>query len=135
MEMTLLMPFIIFLIWNLLFLSFFLYDQCTAVEGCYVTALRTERWLGSDGEKQVEADKKYEEAVASKMACAKATPSIEVGADVSVGCELLMNAPGSMLYKSEWTGRHKMKADEWKPVRFIRNTRKAKAALELVRRD
>lgn len=124
-ELSLLIPFILFLIWNLLFLSFFLYDQSTALQGSYTTALRTERLLGAVGDKQSEAEKKYELVVSGKMACGEATPDIEATEkDVRVGTKVSMNAPGVPFYDSLWSGEHIMKADEWKPVKYIRMIRK-----------
>lgn len=130
-ETALLMPFILFLIWNLLFLSFFLYDQCVGLQGCYTTALRTERWLGSDSEKEAEAFAKYKDVITDIMACARETGDLNVtDKDVVVGTTINMDAPGSPLYDSSWEGSHKMKADEWKPVKYIRNIRKAEKAVE-----
>lgn len=133
-EISLLIPFILFLIWNLLFLSFFLYNQSTAFQGCYATALRTERWLGTVSDKEAEASKKYEEAVASKLACGEDTVNLRVtDKDVVIGADLSMNAPGSPLYDSLWKGRVEGKADEWAPVRYIRNIRKGLALVNTVK--
>lgn len=132
-EVSLLMPFILFVIWNIIFLSFYLYDHSTALQGCYMTALRTERWLGDIQEKQSEAEKKYEEAVSSKMACAEESQDLQVrDKGVTVGCNVMMNAPGLPFYQSSWEGGHKMTADDFRPVRYIRNIRKLKKAVSAI---
>ena len=40
-----------FLIWNIIYLSFFLYNQSVGLQGSYCTALRTERLCGTNEEK------------------------------------------------------------------------------------
>ena len=69
-EASLLLPVIIFLIWNILYLSFFLYDQSTVLQGCYCTALRTERMIGTAEEKKIAAEEKYKQAIKQKTAAA-----------------------------------------------------------------
>ena len=76
-ESSFLLPLIFFLILNILYLSFFIYDQCILMQGCYVTALRLER-LECEEEKQRIADEKFDRSTAKRLACANAERQIEM---------------------------------------------------------
>lgn len=125
-EVSLLMPLLIFLIWNLLYLAFFLYDQSTILQGCYCTALRTERMTGTEEEKSIAAMEKYQWSVRKKAVAAvlKENIKMEQGA-VTVETEFSMKAPGGSYFQSIWKGKQTLKADAWEPVAFIRTCRKA----------
>ncbi len=125
-EASLLLPMIIFLIFNLLFLSFFLYDQCTILQGCYCTALCTERAIGTEEEKNAVALEKYKWSVRKKAVAANISEDINVqNGSVTVETMFSMKAPGRYFFQSIWNGRQKQTADQWEPVTFIRKCRKA----------
>ncbi len=125
-EASLLLPVIIFLIWNILYLSFFLYDQSTVLQGCYCTALRTERMIGTAEEKKIAAEEKYKQVVKQKTAATVLEYKMERSEDeVWVETEFTLQAPGENLFQSVWKGRQKQRADTWEPVAFIRKCRKA----------
>ena len=101
-------------------------NQSVLLQGSYVTALRTERMLGSDEEKEREAEKKFEESVEKRLACGSVEKDYAVsGGDVSVEGTLLLRAPGEGFFISRWNGKQRQKADRWRPVEFIRTCRKA----------
>ena len=78
LEAACLMPVIVFLIWNIIYLSFFLYNQSVGLQGSYCTALRTERLCGTNEEKYDAAKEKYEQAVIKKTAAASVRQEIEI---------------------------------------------------------
>lgn len=123
-EAALLLPFLIFLIWNLLYLAFFLYDQSTSLQGSYCTALRTERHYGTEAEKESLAEKKYELAVRKKLVEAGASHQIDLADNVTVETELDMRAPATGFFQSSWHGVQKQCAEKWEPVAFIRGCRR-----------
>ena len=59
-EASLILPFVIFLIWNILYVSFFVYDQALLTQGSYTTALKAERYVGDLQERSDVAELKYE---------------------------------------------------------------------------
>ena len=129
LEMTFIMPFVIFLICNIYFLAVFLYDNSTIVQGDYVTALIAERALGT--EKQEKAEIKYNEAIKTKVVSAEEISSIDIGnKSVTVETQININTPAGFLYKSDWRMANKTKADSFEPVLFVRNT---KIAADLIR--
>ncbi|WWR15827.1 hypothetical protein V1224_15355 [Lachnospiraceae bacterium JLR.KK008] len=126
-EAAYLLPLIVFLIWNLLYLSFFLYDQSVMLQGSYCTALRTERLAGTVEEKRELAEKKYEHSVEKKIVCGSAKNEKNVTwGTVTVSTELNMYAPAGQFFQSIWKGKQKQSAQKWQPVTFIRNCRKTK---------
>lgn len=132
-EASLILPVIIFLICNILYLSFFLYDQCTVLQGSYCTALRTERMTGGAAEKKMEAEEKYEQAVKEKVAAAVLEYEIEISEEgVCVETEFTVRAPGESLFYSVWKERQEQKADTWEPASFIRSCRKAENIWNLI---
>jgi len=124
-EVSYIMPLVIFLIWNILFLSFFLYDKCVLMQGSYCTALRTERFFGKETEKEEEAKEKYRQAVEQKIICGAISGKKEVTSKgITVESELNMQAPGGLFYLSDWQGQEKQTAEVYEPVAFIRKCRK-----------
>lgn len=133
-EMSLIMPFLIFLIWNLLYLSFFVYNQSTMLQGNYCTALRIERCNESELEKNELAEKKYKEAVLDKLVCAESEKKIEVSEkEVAVTTHVGMRAPGEGFLKSVWQIEQRQKADVYRPAAFIRLCRSAENIMDVIR--
>jgi len=129
LEMTCIMPFVIFLICNICYMAIFLYDNCTMIQGDYVTALISERALGE--EKRSKAEIKYNEAIKSKIVAADESSSIEIENDgTRIETQIEVNTPGEFLYKSNWKMSNSIKADKYEPVLFIRNT---KVASEIIK--
>lgn len=130
-ESSFLLPLIFFLILNILYLSFFIYDQCILMQGCYVTALRLER-LECEEEKQRIADEKFDRSTAKRLACANAERQIEMtDTQVKVSAAASVRAPGISFFQSFWKGRQEQTVDGWYPKRFIRRCRSAKGLLGL----
>lgn len=99
-ESSFLLPLIFFLILNILYLSFFIYDQCILMQGCYVTALRLER-LECEEEKQRIADEKFDRSTAKRLACANAERQIEMtDTQVKVSAAASVRAPGISFFKA-----------------------------------
>lgn len=132
-EAALLLPFLIFLIWHILYLAFFLYDQSTILQGSYCTALRTERHYGTEEEKESIAEKKYEQAVRKKLVEAVASYTINLTDTVTVETEVDMRTPANGFFQGSWHGGQKQSADKWEPVEFIRNCRRASDIAELLK--
>ncbi len=133
-EASLLMPFLVWLIWNILYLAFFVYNQSTILQGNYCTALRTERYCASAEERRVLSEEKYKVSVLEKLVCAGSTKEIEITEkEIIVTTELTMHAPGGRFYDSIWSGQQRQKADVWKPVAFIRLCRSAENAMDRMR--
>lgn len=131
LEMTCIMPFVIFLICNIYFLAVFLYDNSTIVQGDYVTALIAERAFGD--EKREKAEIKYNESVKSKMVAAEEISTINIGSNgVGVETQIYINTPAGFIYKSDWGISNKTKVEKYEPVLFLRNT---KVAMDLMRHD
>lgn len=131
-EASFLLPLIFFLILNILYLSFFVYDQCILMQGCYVTALRMERLECGEEEKQRIADEKFDRSAAKRLACASAEKQIEMtDTQVKVSAAASMRAPGVSFFQSFWKGRQEQTVDFWYPKRFIRRCRSAKGLLGL----
>lgn len=132
-EASLILPVIIFLICNVLYLSFFLYDQCTVLQGSYCTALRTERMISGEEEKKMDAEEKYRQAVKEKAAAAVLEYEVAISEEgVCVETEFTVQAPGESLFYSVWKGKQEQKADTWEPAAFIRNCRKAENIWNLI---
>ncbi len=132
-EAAYLLPRIFFLILNLLYLSFFLYDQSTIMQGCYCTALRTERLTAEEDVKEEEAETKYEKAVAEKVVCGSVEKEIDIAEEgVTAKATFDMKAPAGLVFQSDWQGEQKQTAEAWQPVEFIRNCRKAENLLEYI---
>ena len=130
-ESSFLLPLIFFLILNILYLSFFIYDQCILMQGCYVTALRLER-LECEEEKQRIADEKFDRSTAKRLACANAERQIEMtDTQVKVSAAASVRAPGISFFQSFWKGRQEQTVDSWYPKHFIRRCRSAKGLLGL----
>lgn len=128
-EASLLLPFLIFLLWNLLYLSFFVYDQCAILQGNYCTALRIARSTAQEGEKDALAEKKYKEAVTDKLVCGEGKKEMEITEEeVLVTTEMTIRAPGEAFFPSLWTIRQRQTADVYRPVRFIRLCRSGQNA-------
>lgn len=132
-EAALLMPFLIFLIWNILYLAFFLYDQSTSLQGSYCTALRAERHYGTEEEKESLAEKKYELAVRKKLVEATVSHTIELADAVTVETKTDMRVPTVGFFMNRWHGAQKQRAEKWQPVAFIRNCRRAGDIAELLK--
>lgn len=133
-EASLLMPFLVWLIWNILYLAFFVYNQSAVLQGNYCTALRTERYCAPVEEKYALSEEKYKAAVLEKLVCERSTKEIEITEkEIIVTTELTMHAPGGRFYDSIWSGQQRQKADVWKPVTFIRLCRSAENAMDMIR--
>ena len=122
-EVSLLMPFLIFLIWNILYLALFTYNQSTILQGNYCTALRTERSLGTREEREQLAEKKYDVSVKKKLAGGNVVEEIEISEAVTVATTLNMQSPAIGFFHSTWQGKNEMQVEKWQPVTFIRNCR------------
>lgn len=133
MEAAYLLPMIFFLIWNVLFVSFFVYDQTVMLQGSYCTALRTERMRGTEEEKQKEAEYKFRESVAERVVCGHLEHQLSVTEEtVIVKTKLEMNPPGGHYFQGFWQGAQQQSAEKWKPVAFIRDCRKTENILQLL---
>ena len=133
-EACYLLPLLFFLIWNVLYLSFYLYNQSVIVQGSYCTALRTERWAGPQKEKRNEAERKYADAVERNIAAGTIDRELIVGTDgVTVKSSMTMEGPGGRFFPSVWRGKQELRADKWEPVSFLRTCRKAENILQIVR--
>lgn len=131
LEMTFIMPFVIFLICNIYFLAVFLYDNSAVIQGDYVTALIAERTLGD--EKREKAEIKYNESIKARIVAADETSSIDIGSTgVDVETKISVKTPAGFIYKSDWKMANKTKVDNYEPVLFVRNT---KVAADLMRHD
>lgn len=131
-EASLLMPLIVFLIWNVLYMSFFAYNQSCALQGNYCTALRTERHCKKE-EKNELAEKKYELSVKERLVCADSAKEIEItNKNVAVTTSVTMHAPGAGFFHSTWQGKQRQQADVWQPVTFIRLCRSAENILDVI---
>lgn len=134
-EASCLMPLIIFLIWNLLFLSFFVYDETVMMQGNYCTALRTQRLNVEEAEKRGEGEKKFKEAVEERIVCGRLEHQILVEKEaVSVKSTLKMNAPAGLCFQSLWQGGQEQRTEKWEPVNFIRMCRKTENILEFLQK-
>ncbi len=120
LEMSLIMPFVIFLICNLCYLAVFLYDNLTLIQGCYVTALIAERTL-EEGEKSVKSQGKYLESIKSRVVACKEDVSMSIGRDVQVNGKIQMNTLAAWIYQSNWELNVRQIADCYEPVLFVRN--------------
>lgn len=134
-EVSLLFPFLIFLLWSIFYLALFVYDQSAALQGSYCTALRTERYDGTKEEKEELAEKKYELSVRKKIAGGRITPEIQITEDVSVTTLLDMKAPAAGLFKNAWHGQQRQQAEKWQPVAFIRKCRLAEDISEILKKS
>lgn len=133
LEAACLMPVIVFLIWNIIYLSFFLYNQSVGLQGSYCTALRTERLCGTNEEKYDAAEEKYEQAVIKKTAAASVRQEIEITRKgVQVATILCMRAPAGNMFHSLWEGQQKQRVATWEPKAFIRTCRKTEKIGELI---
>jgi len=135
-EAACIVPIVFFLIWNVLYLSFFLYNESLSLQGSYCTALRTERLVAPEAEKVREAEKKYEESVKKRIAMGQveSTKNVSEG-DVTVRITHSMKAPAGWLFSSDWRGEQEQTALAWQPVDFIRNCRKAEAIQDFIQAE
>lgn len=126
LEISLIMPFILFLLCNICFMAIFLYDNSTMNQGAYVTALIAERTLENQ-DKMGKATIKYEESVRSRLVGAIENSSINIGnKGVVVKSHISMETPAKWIYESFWNMVCEQKADRYEPVLYIRNIRNVK---------
>lgn len=134
-EASYLLPILILLIWNILFLSFFVYDQTVMTQGSYCTVLRTQRLTGEQAERLEEGEKKFKEAVAERIVCGRLEHQISMEKEsVSIKTKLTMNAPAGLCFQSLWQGGQEQCVEKWEPVNFIRTCRKAENVLEFLQK-
>lgn len=123
-ETSLILPFVIFLIWNTLYFSFFVYDQALLTQGSYTTALKAERYVGDLGERSDAAEMKYENDVKDRIVIGSVTMKQTVtDEETEVETQLSLTGPGSAFYNSRWDAGQKKRVDAYRPVNFIRNCR------------
>ncbi|MCR4705283.1 MAG: pilus assembly protein [Lachnospiraceae bacterium] len=123
-EASLILPFAIFLIWNILYVSFFVYDQALLTQGSYTTALKAERHIGDLNEKSGIAEMKYENDVKDRIVIGSVTMKQTVtDEETEVETQLSLTGPGSAFYNSNWGAEQKKRVDGYRPVNFIRNCR------------
>lgn len=134
-EASFILPIIIFLVWNLLFLAFYLHDQSLAMEGSYMTALRTERLVGGIERKERIAQTKLEQDLDKRLAASDVQSRKKISKkDVEIETEVQMDAPAAVFFQSSWKGSQYQKADAFWPVDFIRNCRKAEDIKEYIKK-
>lgn len=135
-EASYILPIIIVLIWYLLFLSFFLYDQCVIMQGSYQAALRAERLLGTKEEKEALAFTKYEVDVKKKLIYMMPEKEIEVDEDrILLRTNSEMKFPGGIFFQKSWKARQQQKAASYEPVKFIRECRRYEKIWKKVKED
>ena len=124
-EASFILPLIVYLVWNIVYLSFFLYNRSILLQGSYCTALRTERLYGTEDENREEAEAKYRLAVKEKIAGGAIAEEKQVTKnEVTVLSKLDIRAPGEQFFWSNWHGEERQTAEKFQPVTFIRNCRK-----------
>ncbi len=123
-EASLILPFVIFLIWNILYVSFFVYDQAVLTEGSYTTALKAERTVGDLNERSSVAELKYQNDVGDRVVIGSVTMKQTVTEEeTEVETQLALTGPGGAFYNSTWSAGQKKRVDAYQPVNFIRNCR------------
>lgn len=129
-ELAFIMPFILFLIWNTLFLSFFAYDQALLTQGTYTTALCMERAVEGVQSKEEIYKEKMLFDVKNRIVVAAVDYKQQIGDDIAIESTLHVNGPGKAYYQSAWNASQKKVVSKYEPVAFIRNCRKAEKVLE-----
>ena len=123
-EASLILPFAIFLIWNILYVSFFVYDQALLTQGSYMTALKAERTVGDLNEKSGIAETKYQNDVRDRVVIGSvAMKQTVTDEETEVETQLSLTGPGAAFYNSNWNAGQKKRVDAYQPVNFIRNCR------------
>lgn len=131
-EASFLLPMFFFLILYLLYMSFFLYNQCVIVQGSYRTALSIQRLPGKEEERLLYGEEKYKEVVTKRLAGISSLDKkiIFQGQDVEVITKGNMQVPVKFLFLGSWNLVQKQSAEKMEPVSFIRNCRKAERILK-----
>ncbi len=123
-EASLILPFVIFLIWNILYVAFFVYDQALLTQGSYATALKAERYVGDLQERSDVAEMKYENDVRDRIVIGSVTMKQTItDEEAEVETQLSLTGPGAAFYNSSWGAGQKKRVDDYQPVNFIRNCR------------
>ena len=130
-EASFLLPLIVYLIWNCVFLSFFVYDQCIVMQGSYCSALGAERLVADDSEKKVMLEEKYRETVENrKVMCSISTEKELSDQKIVIDAGINMKAPGGRFFFSNWRSEQHQAVEKFEPVAFIRMCRKAENLID-----
>lgn len=131
-EAGLLMPFIIFIIVSIIYLTFFLYDECLMQQTAYLAGLRTSYSQGSEEDYVQEAleygKKRQEELLAAEGVDIRASAERN---KIILRCEGRVATPfGGRFFKNAWSFKVEQRAERSRPVQLIRNCRKIESMLE-----
>ncbi len=130
-EASFLLPLIVYLIWNCVFLCFFVYDQCIVMQGSYCSALRAERLIGDDSEKKAVLEEKYRRMVENrKVMCSIDSEKELSGQRILIDTRIRMQAPGGKFFYSGWGSGQRQTVETFEPVSFIRMCRKAENIMD-----
>lgn len=130
-EASFLLPLIVYLIWNCIFLSFFVYDQCIVMQGSYCSALRAERLMADDPEKRAVLEEKYRQTVENrKVMCSISTEKELSDQRILMNTGISMKAPGGRFFFSTWGSNQHQVVEKFEPVVFIRMCRKAENIID-----
>lgn len=126
MEASFLLPLIVYLIWNCVFLCFFVYDQCIVMQGSYCSALRAERLIADNSEKRAMLEEKYRQTVENRKVMCNIRSQKELSDQrILIDAEINMKAPGGGFFFSNWKSGQHQAVEKFEPVTFIRMCRKA----------
>lgn len=130
-EASFLLPLIIYLVWNCVFLSFFVYDQCIVMQGSYCSALRAERLAADNSEKRAMLEEKYRQTVENrKVMCSINTEKNFSDQRIRIDTGISMKAPGGRFFFSNWGSEQHQMVEKFEPVAFIRMCRKAEKLID-----
>lgn len=130
-EASFLLPLIVYLIWNCVFLSFFVYDQCIVMQGSYCSALRAERLAADDSEKRAMLEEKYRRMVENRKVMCRISSEKELSDQrILIDTRINMQAPGGQFFYSSWGSGQRQTVETFEPVSFIRMCRKAENIMD-----
>lgn len=136
-EASFLLPILLFLLIYVLYLAFFLYDQCIILQGSYQTALSTERMVGEEEEKIEAGEEKYGRIVTRRLIHLPEMEKelrIQEG-DVWVTSRGIFQVPAAFLFDGSWKFAQNQKAVNMEPVHFIRVCNRVKKAADVLQKE
>lgn len=137
-EASVIVPFIIVIFVMIIQVSFFLYDECSAWQCCYIAALRADTVTGEEAKKEELAAHFAKELLQQEMMAASELQLAGVGIEKKAGSDrLVTRAKGSVLTgaidgmgEEKWSFEARGTENMLRPVQFIRRLRIAERVKE-----
>lgn len=130
-EASLIFPLVIVLCVLLIYLTFFLYDECSSWQSAYIAALRTETSCGAEAGKEEAAGRTARQLLSEQLLAASRVVQ-ETHVDAK-RIEVLVKADvyppvGRLLVNQQWHLESRGEVKRLRPVEYIRLCRRLKKA-------